>query len=189
MAIPSVNGRSQLPDSPSIHFAFDIGLLDGAILSDGVTFVVSVQGDEIFREHYTEQRWRRVELDLTRYRGQRVTLRLTTTPGPNGHPGQDWAYWGEPKIVSEPVASQIGFFLPRQPKKSFPDTVRHIGGGQYILETELPAQVLFLFDSAQLVTPPHSLWETPFVTGLQFNGIFLYGQSAWGFRTTKGRNR
>ena len=169
-----------LPDSPSIRFAFDIGLLDGAILSDGVTFIVSVQGDEVFREHYTEQRWRRVELDLTRYRGQWVTLRLTTTPGPNGHVGQDWAYWGEPKIVSEPVASQIGFFLPRQPIKSFPDTVRHIGQEEYVLETELPAQVLFLFESAQQVVPPHNLWETPFVTGLQFEGIFLLGRSAWG---------
>ena len=169
-----------LPDSPSIRFAFDIGLLDGATLSDGVTFIVSIQGDEIFSQHHTEQRWQHVELDLTRYRGQRVILRLTTTPGPNGHPGQDWAYWGEPKIVSDPVASQIGFFLPRQPIKSFPDTVRHIGGGQYILETELPAQVLFLFEPTQQVVPPHKLWETPFVTGLQLDGIFLYGRSAWG---------
>ena len=169
-----------LPDSPNIRFAFDMGLLDGAILSDGVTFVVSLQDDEIFRQHYTEQRWQHVELDLTRYRGQRVTLRLTTTPGPNGHTGQDWAYWGEPKIVSEPVDTQIGFFLPRQPIKSFPDTVRHIGQGQYVLETELPAQVLFLFESAQQVMPPHNLWETPFVTGLQFDGIFLYGRSTWG---------
>ena len=182
----SINGNAfgewtfTLPDSPSIRFVFDIGLMDGAIHSDGVTFVVSVQGDEIFRQHYTEQRWRHVELDLTRYRGQRVTLRLTTTPGPNGHPGQDVAYWGEPKIVSEPVASQIGFFLPRQPIKSFPDTVRHIGQGQYILETELPAQILFLFDSAQPVVPPLNLWETPFVTGLQFEGIFLLGRRAWG---------
>ena len=169
-----------LPDSPNIRFAFDMGLLDGAILSDGVTFVVSLQDDEIFRQHYTEQRWQHVELDLTRYRGQRVTLRLTTTPGPNGHTGQDWAYWGKPKIVSEPVDTQIGFFLPRQPIKSFPDTVRHIGQGQYVLETELPAQILFLFESAQQVMPPHNLWETPFVTGLQFDGIFLYGRSTWG---------
>ena len=168
-----------LPDSPSIRFAFDIGLRDGAILSDGVTFIVSIQDDEIFREHHTEQKWQLVELNLTRYRGQRVTLRLTTTPGPNGHPGQDWAYWGEPKIVSEPVPSQIGFFLPRQPIKSSPDTVRHIGQGQYALETELPAQVLFLFESVQQVVPPHNLWETPFVTGLQFEGIFLLGGSAW----------
>ena len=169
-----------LPDSPSIRFAFDIGLLDGAILSDGVTFIVSVQDDKIFRQHYTEQRWQHINLDLTRHRGQRVTLRLTTTPGPNQHPGQDWAHWGEPKIVSEPVAPQIGFFLPRQPIKSFPDTVRHIGQEEYVLETELPAQVLFLFESAQQVVPPHNLWETPFVTGLQFEGIFLLGRSAWG---------
>ena len=169
-----------LPDSPSISFEFDMGLVDEAINSDGVTFVVSLQGDEIFRQHYTERRWQHIALDLTHYRGQQVTLRLTNTPGPDGHTRQDKARWGEPKIISQRVDTQIGFFLPRQPIKSFPDTVRHIGGGQYTLETELPAQILFLFDSAQQVVPPHNLRETPFVTGLQYEGLFLLGRSAFG---------
>ena len=169
-----------LPDSPSISFAFDIGLPDSAIHSDGVTFIVSVQGDEIFQEHHTERRWRHVELDLTRYRGQQVTLRLTTTPGPNGHTGQDSARWGEPNILSERVGTQIGFYLPRPPIQSFPDTVRHIGQGQYTLDTKLPAQVLFLFDAAQPVVPFQNLIDTPYTAGLQFEGIFVDGRSAWG---------
>ena len=169
-----------LPDSPSISFAFYIGLPDSAIHSDGVTFIVSVQGDEIFQEHHTERRWRHVELDLTRYQGQQVTLRLTTTPGPNGHTGQDSARWGEPKIVSERVGAQIGFFLSNPPIRSFPDTVRYIGQGQYTLDTELPAQVLFLFKTARPVVLSQNLIDTPYTAGLQFEGIFLDGSSAWG---------
>ena len=182
-----------LPDSPSISFEFDMGLIDEATASDGVTYVVSLQGAEIFRQHYTERRWQHITLDLTRYRGQQVTLRLTNTPGPDGNTGQDSARWGEPKIVSEPVVMQIGFFLPNQPIKSFPDTVQHIGQGQYTLEfeTELPAQILFLFEPVQQVVPPHNLRETPFATGFQYEGIFLLERSFWGSgrldrRTTGG---
>ena len=178
-----------LPDSPTINLEFDMGLVEEARASDGVTFIVSIQGDEIFRQHYTERRWQHVTLDLTHYRDQQVILRLTNTPGPDGDTGQDAAGWGEPQIISELVGRQIGFFLPRQPIKSFPDTVRYIGGGQYILEleTELPPQILFLFDSAQQVVPPHNLWETPFVAGFQHEGIFLLGRSFWGSGQRGGR--
>ena len=47
-----------LPDSPRIRLEFDIGLQDGSENSDGVTFVVSVQDDEIFRQHHNAQRWK-----------------------------------------------------------------------------------------------------------------------------------
>ena len=179
-----------LPDSPSVSLEFDMGLSDGAIYSDGVTFVVSLKGKEIFRQHHSEQRWHHISLDLTLYQGQQVTLRLTTNPGPNGHTGQDRAKWGEPKIVSEPVNEQIGFFLPSEPIKRFPETIRDTGHGQYILDTKLPAQIFFLFEPAQHVVPPYNLLEAPFVAGLQFEGIFqlgsAWGSGTWGRRTSGG---
>ena len=171
-----------LPDSPSISLDFYIGLAEGAIHSNGVTFVVSLQGDEIFRRHHNEQKWQLISLDLTAYRGQQVTLRLTTNPGPNGDTGMDWARWGEPKIVSEPMKERIGFFLPNEPIKLLPDTIWNIGQGQYVLDTELPAKILFLIEPAQHVVPPYNLGEAPFVAGLQFEGIFKFG-SAWGSGT------
>ena len=176
-----------LPDSPSIRLEFYIGLAEGAIYSNGVTFVVSLQGDEIFRQHHSEQRWQHISLDLTPYRGQQVTLRLTTNPGPNGHTGTDWARWGEPKIVSEPVDEHIGIFLPREPIKRLPDTVRNIGQGQYALDTKLPAQIFFLFKPVQYVITHHNLMEAPFVAGLQFEGIFS-ARKRMGFRYTGARN-
>ena len=168
-----------LPNSPHIRLTFDIGLWDGSGFekSDGATFIVSVQDEEIFREHYNQRRWKHISLDLTSYQGQQVTLRFTTNPGPNGDPGWDWPNWGEPKIVSEPLDTlvKVGFFLPNELISSSPDTVRRVGQGQYALETKLPARILFFFEPAQQVVPPYNLRDTEFVAGLQFDGIFRLG--------------
>ena len=94
-----------VPQRPHIRLEFYIGLLDGSENSDGVTFIVSVQGEELFRQHHAEQRWEPIGLDLTSYRGTEVTLRFTTTPGPDGKAGADWGYWGEPKIVAVPLVT------------------------------------------------------------------------------------
>ncbi len=170
-----------LPESPKINLEFDIGLLDGSENSDGVTFIVTVQGDEIFRRHHDEQRWERVALNLTHYSGENVVLRLTTNPGPGGHTSWDWAVWGEPKIIVEPADTPInmGFFLPTEPIKHFPAEIQSVGGGQYFLETALPAQILLFFEPVQQVVPPFNLRSAEFVAGLEFDGIFRPG-SAWG---------
>ena len=145
--------------------------------SDGATFIVSVQEEEIFREHYNQRRWKHISLDLTAYQEQQVTLRFTTNPGPNGDPGWDWPNWGEPKIVSEPLdtLAKVGFFLPNELISSSPDTVRRVGQGQYALATKLPARILFFFEPAQQVVPPYNLRDAEFVAGLQFDGIFRLG--------------
>ena len=169
-----------LPNSPHIRLEFDIGLPDWSGGSDGVTFIVAVQDNEIFRRHYGEQRWELVTLDLTSYRGQRIKLRFTTNPGSNRNTGWDSARWGELKIFSEPsdALTEIGFFLPAEPVRSLPNTLRHRGDGQYSLETVLPAQILFFFDSGQRVVSPYHLREAEYITGLQFDGIFRLG-SVW----------
>ena len=60
-AIHSENLHS-LPDSSDIRLQFYIGLWEGSQNSDGVTFIVSVQGDEIFHQHYNQQKWQPVTL-------------------------------------------------------------------------------------------------------------------------------
>ena len=174
--------KLSLPNSPHIRLEFDIGLLDGSGFekSDGATFIVSVQEEGIFREHYNQRQWKHISLDLTAYRGQQVVLRFTTNPGPNGDPGWDWPRWGEPRIVSEPsdTLAKVGFYLPNEPIKSFPDTVEDQENGQYSLETELPAKILFFFEAGAEVVTPLNLRDTDFVAGLQFGGMFRLG-SVW----------
>ena len=176
-----------LPDSPDIRLQFYIGLWEGSQNSDGVTFVVSVQDDEIFHQHYNQQKWEPVALDLSSYRGELAKLRFTTTPGPNGDAGRDWAVWGEPKIISKPDYSvtKVGFFSPVEPTGSLPDTLSHIDGGHYSLETVLPAQTLFFLTPGQQVVPPYNLRDAQFTAGLQFDSIFRLG-SVWnsGSRST-----
>ncbi len=169
-----------LPDSPNILLEFDIGLQDGSEGSDGVTFIVSVQGNEIFRQHHNAQRWKHISLDLTPYRGQHIKLRFTVTPGTKGNTGWDWARWGQPEIISEPSTelAKVGFFLPDEPIKTFLDTVEDEGNGQYSIETAFPAQILFFFQPGQQVNSLDDLIDTEFVAGLQFGDIFRPG-SVW----------
>ena len=171
-----------LPDtSTPLYLDFDIGLREGSEGSDGVTFIVSIQGTEIFRRLYNAQRWEHVRLDLTPYRNQRVPLRFSTTPGPVGNGAWDWAMWGDPKITYEPVAqlTEIGFFMPDVPIRSFPDTLENHGNGQYWLKTQLPAQVLVLFGTPQQTEMLGNLRDAHYVAGLQFDSIFREG-SVWG---------
>ena len=170
-----------LPDtSTPLYLDFDIGLREGSEDSDGVTFIVSVQGTEIFRRLYNAQRWEHVRLDLTPYRNQRVTLRFSTTPGPVGNGAWDWAMWGAPEITYKPIVqlTEIGFFIPDVPIRSFPDTLENHGNGQYLLKTQLPAQVLILFGTPQQTERLDNLRDAHFVAGLQFDGIFREG-SVW----------
>jgi hypothetical protein len=41
-----------------------------------------------------ERRWMDARIDLSRYRGKRVTLLFTTSGGPRGDTSYDWAGWG-----------------------------------------------------------------------------------------------
>ena len=163
-----------MPDSADIQLQFSIGLWEGSERSDGVTFIVSVAGDEIFRQHHNQQKWHPITLDLSPYRGKLVKLRFTTTPGPNGNASWDWAVWGEPKIISKPDNSltKVSFFSPVEPTASLPDTLRYTGSGYYILDILLPAQILFFLAPGQQVVPPYNLRETQFTAGFLFDGIF-----------------
>ena len=153
---------------------------EGSEKSDGVTFIVSIGGTEIFRRLHKRQKWEHVRLDLTPYRNQRVTLRFSTAPGPVGDPAWDWAMWGEPKVTHEPVSrlTEIGFFIPNEPIRSFPDTLENHGNGQYWLKAQLPAQVLILFGAPQRTEMLDNLRDAHFVAGLQFDSIFQEG-SIW----------
>ena len=175
-----------MPDSPDIHLEFYMGLWEGSERSDGVTFVVSVQGDEIFRQHYNQQRWESVNLNLSPYRGQIVKLRFTTTPGPNEDAGWDWAVWGEPKIISVPDRSTtVGCFLPAEPIGSYPNPLQRLGQGNYILETDMSEPFIIFLTPPQQVNLPYNLRDAQFTAGLQFDNIFRLG-SVWnsGNRTT-----
>ena len=171
----------QLPNDSKIHLDFYIGLKEGSEKSDGVEFIVAVQDNQIFSELYNRQEWYHISLDLSPYSGQNITLRFTTTPGPNGNAIYDWAVWGEPKLVFESLTAtaNVEFFLPHEPTGSLPDTLRRIGPGKYGLDTALPAQVLVFLAQGEPIVSSLPLRETQFIAGLEFDNIFRLG-SVWG---------
>lgn len=74
---------------------------------DGSTFVIEVETDEgnvaeLFRQHISneasDRHWHPVEIPLSNYAGQRVSLTLQTEPGPVGSDTGDWAIWDRPGI-------------------------------------------------------------------------------------------
>ena len=180
-AIHSEMFTLSLPNSPDIRLEFYMGLWEGSQNSDGVTFTVSVQGDEIFRQHYNQQQWQPITLNLSPYRGRVVKLRFTTGPGPNGNASWDWAVWGEPKIISAPDRSltTIGCFLPAEPIDSYPNPLQSLGQGNYTLETDMSEPLIIFLTPPQQVKPPYNLRDAQFTPGLQFDGIFRLGD-AWG---------
>lgn len=99
----------QLPSEPVIfHAQMGLDPQSRSWGGDGVTFIVSLsqtsgQAVEIFRQHLhndeTGYGWHDIELPLTDYAGQSITLTLTTEAGPAGDATGDWAGWSTPRIM------------------------------------------------------------------------------------------
>jgi len=90
----------RLPKKPPMVLRFGLGLRDSAgEHSDGVTFIVRIDGREVFRKHHTGKDWEDHEISLAPWAGRNIVLELVTTPGPDDNPSYDWAVWGAPVII------------------------------------------------------------------------------------------
>jgi hypothetical protein len=73
---------------------------------DGANFVLAVDGEKVFEQYVgnavTDRFWQPINVDLSRWAGQSVTLTLATGPGPNSDFTGDRAGWGLPRIVQSP---------------------------------------------------------------------------------------
>jgi hypothetical protein len=92
--------KVRIPQGDS-RLEFAIGLRDGAEASDGVTFLVHVNGCEVFRRDWGRCAWRPCRVDLAAFAGQTVRLRLSVDKGPQGRGTFAWAAWGEPCLSSD----------------------------------------------------------------------------------------
>ncbi len=93
-----------LPKTPAA-FRCDIGKADGSDLGDGILFLVSVvdaQGKtiELARQLCAQHVWMPLQVDLSPWRGQRISLRLIADVGSGDNPTGDWACWSNLRIES-----------------------------------------------------------------------------------------
>jgi hypothetical protein len=75
-----------------------IGIRDQST-SDGVIFIVQVNGRELARRKMIPGRWERLSLDLGPWAGKSAVLALITDS--DGPYTCDWAAWGEPQILAK----------------------------------------------------------------------------------------
>jgi hypothetical protein len=93
----------RVPRAEGVSLVFSAGLDPRARHSDGVTFRLSVDGDELWARHGTWSCFaeRPERLDLNAYAGRDVTLRLSVDPGPARNSSFDWAFWTRLDLVAD----------------------------------------------------------------------------------------
>ncbi|MBM3474168.1 MAG: hypothetical protein FJX75_12945 [Armatimonadetes bacterium] len=187
-----------------LRFAIGLGDLTDATqvetdakqpMSDGVTFVVSVDQREVFREHWLRGKWGRRQVDLTPYAGKSIIVGLATGPGPDNEAGWDWALWGQPRVISlgsaEGQLLKLQAFSPHGAGEAcFGDAdqpgrvaAAHPTEGGTLLDIELPRPQPFglLFETTPAAAGS-DLAELPFIIGSTSGGI-LHEGSVWGSGT------
>lgn len=92
-----------LPESGNLSFEAGVGMDEGAVgQTDGVTFSVRAEAGSQTLEnsvHNASSEPVPLELDLTPFAGQTVTLELTVHPGPEKNPSFDWARWYNARVL------------------------------------------------------------------------------------------
>jgi hypothetical protein len=93
----------QLPKITPIKLTFANAIRDNSATeppSDGVTFRVWVGDEKLFERHTDSKRWVDGEVDLSKFAGQKILLRLESHPGPKRNTTCDSSFWGEPMVVA-----------------------------------------------------------------------------------------
>jgi hypothetical protein len=86
-----------LPKSPPAELSFSAGIQDGAKGTNGVAFVVEVNGQEAGRQEVAgPDGWHPVRVDLGAYAGRTILLSLVVDA--LGDATCDWARWGAPRL-------------------------------------------------------------------------------------------
>ena len=108
----SISFQIDLPDEPTtFHSRIAMAPESWEWGGDGVTFVVSVEvkgalPTTLLRQHIgndaVDRDWHMVDVPLTDYAGQTITLTLLSEPGPNNDSTGDWAGWETPRILVQP---------------------------------------------------------------------------------------
>ncbi|MBI5395602.1 MAG: hypothetical protein HZA91_09935, partial [Verrucomicrobia bacterium] len=107
--------RVALPKAEPIVLEFATAIRDSDAkregASDGVDFRVQVstgdEFDELFARFSAAKHWEPARVDLSKYAGCEVTLRLVAGPGPKHNTSCDSSFWAEPTVwVGAPVVEE-----------------------------------------------------------------------------------
>ena len=91
-----------LPETRPIRLLFHTAIRDNSPQeppSDGVTFRVWVGEEKLFERHSDSKRWLEGEVELSKFAGETIRLRLESDPGPKNDTTCDASYWGSPTLI------------------------------------------------------------------------------------------
>ncbi len=92
-----------LPDVTPIKLTFANAIRDNSASeppSDGVTFRVWAGKETLFDRHTDSKKWLEGEVDLSRFAGEEILLRLESHPGPDRNTVCDSSHWGNIVVVA-----------------------------------------------------------------------------------------
>jgi len=96
-----VEYRVKLPQSTPITLSFANAIRDHSATEpagDGVTFRVWVGDEQLFERHTDSKVWVDGQVDLARFAGREILLRLESHPGPRRDTTCDSSFWADPVI-------------------------------------------------------------------------------------------
>ncbi len=95
----------QLPNRSSAAFRCEVGKADGSDPGDGILFRVTVidsEGNEtpVAERQWIQHAWTPLKAGLSRWKGQRVVIKLITDVGPADNSAGDWGCWSSLRVES-----------------------------------------------------------------------------------------
>ena len=146
-----------VPDVPGAVLKFAAGISDAAARTDPVRFRVAVNQTEVWRQDVAKGAWWPGAVDLSSYRGQAVTIRFITHPGPHLDTSFAWAAWSQISVTGDPVDGSLSLTVPGQiSAATVPMTV--------------PGSALRFLNTPRPIALSTSLLDLTFVSWLQSYG-------------------
>jgi hypothetical protein len=113
----------QLPNVAPIKLLFSNAIRDNTASeppSDGVTFRVWADGEKLFERNTDSKKWLDAQVDLSKFAGKRILLRLESNPGPKRDTTCDSSFWGEPMVI----AGSLPESMPEAKKQALRQSAR-----------------------------------------------------------------
>lgn len=174
----------KLPTEQPLYFRSMINLDAGAVQpdrSDGVTFTVIARSGAAERRatlHYAKSEPAPLDLDLSEFAGQAISLELMVGPGPAGDPQFDWARWGALRVERTPP-SRADLALVGAPRSTQALTgtavtpIRQDGPRQWVTAEVPGAAYLLANEPARISLPLDLATATPQAAFLSETGEAL----------------
>jgi len=175
--------RVQLPANQPIRLRFATAIRDHTEAepgSDGVSYRVSVfeaiaPETPLFERFSAAKVWEEADVDLSRFAGKTVTVRLESHPGPERNTSCDSCYWARPLLLAGTAQDAVDAKPPGMPLQA-----RELVQAVARRETKADKRQTFLLKTAKGST--HAAAVIPGKMGL-LDGWFLFsdGKETTGF--------